>query len=64
MLDLSPVSTKYTHGVVVKLFCKCCCAGGHEVMLYSPLHSRPWIGRIQDKLRVNSDKNSSELLES
>jgi hypothetical protein len=40
----------------IKLFCKCCCLGGHDVMLYSPLHSRPWIGRIQDELQVNSDK--------
>ena len=63
MLELSPVSMKCTHGVVVKLFCRCCCLGGCEVALYSPLHSRPWIGQIQDDLRVNFDKNLSEIFE-
>jgi hypothetical protein len=64
MLELSPMSTKCTHSVAVKLFCRCCYSGGCEVVLYSPLHSRPWIGRIQDELRVNSDKNSIELSKS
>jgi hypothetical protein len=47
MLELSPASTKCTHGATVKLFYRCSCLGGCEVMLYSPLHSRPWNGWIQ-----------------
>jgi hypothetical protein len=43
-LELSPASMKCTHGIAVKLFCRCCCYGGCEVVLYSPLHSKPWIG--------------------
>jgi hypothetical protein len=48
MLELSPASMQCTHGTAVKLFCRCCCLGGCEVMLYSPLHNRPWIEWIQD----------------
>jgi hypothetical protein len=44
MLELSPASTKCTHGAAIKLFCRCRCLGGREVLLYSPPHSRPWIG--------------------
>ena len=48
VLELSPASTKCTHGIAVKKFCRCYCPGGCEVALYSPLHSRPWIAQIQD----------------
>jgi hypothetical protein len=43
MLELSPTSTKCTHGADINLFCRCCFLGGCEVVLYSPMHSRPWI---------------------
>jgi hypothetical protein len=50
VLELSPANTQCTHGIVVKLSCRYRCPDECEVALYSPLHGRPWIGRIQDEL--------------
>jgi hypothetical protein len=47
ILELSPTSMQCTQGATIKLFCRCSCFGRFETMLHSPLHSRPWNGRIQ-----------------